>query len=144
MNTYRHFKPSEILRAMCIGIKAAERRKDFHIYMLTFGQYIEGICYGCAATCTIQELTGKWFTNEKIENDDSRARMMNIDMDELLCLETAVDTARQGYLYNLYKYCGLSPELYKPRFQVTGYHENRDRFFSHINQIIVYLKEIKL
>lgn len=54
-------RPSKALRAMIAGLLAAKDMPTFQINMMTFGTYEkkDGMYYGCAATCTLMQLTGK-------------------------------------------------------------------------------------
>ena len=46
------------LQAMVDGLKRQSKRKGFMVDMVTFGNVSPETCYGCAATCTLQEMYG--------------------------------------------------------------------------------------
>lgn len=54
-------KPSEMVRAMINGLRRQDEREDFHIKMDKWAGLgsLDGkpVCFGCAATCAVQELT---------------------------------------------------------------------------------------
>lgn len=52
----------EIIMAMVNGLKA----RHVAINMTTFGDVIDGVCYGCAATNTICEISGVVFNESNI------------------------------------------------------------------------------
>lgn len=103
-------KPSIALQHMIDGLLKQSRRRNFEISMGTFGSSANGICYGCAATCTIQSLSKVNFTPINIPYVSQRAEKTQTNYEELESFEGAMDYARRGYLDVLFKFCGLSPK----------------------------------
>lgn len=61
------------------------------------------VCFGCAATNTICQISGKKFTTENINTRNLRAEFINTDYEFLNAFETAIDDLRSGYIesYNI-------------------------------------------
>ena len=133
--------PSDALQAMVDGLLRNSRRKDFKVDMGTFGRAADGICFGCAATCAVQEASGKQFVFEELRGIyglNSRFRNLSIGAQaeclgenyvKLATLENAIDGARQGYLRELFRYFGLGDEHrqgYDERFELKT-HNWRDQ-----------------
>lgn len=110
-------KPSIALDMMVKGLLKQDRRKDFEVDMGSFGgfAYSVKICYGCAATCTIQQIAKKNFQSSNIERSSCRAKVMGIDKYELDSFETAIDDARSGYLSALYMFCKITNQESLPK-----------------------------
>lgn len=120
MDKIKHIisKPSQALQAMVDGLIEQNERPDFEINMNTFGTTSNGMCYGCAATCAIQHLTGEDFTAKNIEDDYERSQLLQIDGDDLEHFECAIDEARCGYLNGLFSYFGVPASyLNDPKFE---------------------------
>ena len=98
-----------ILNAMCDGLIHQSKRKNFKVDMDSFGGADGMLCFGCAATCALQELHDVNFTVKNIDSLDTRARAVNMGIteDDLDTFEGVVDDARRGNLHWLYTYCGL-------------------------------------
>ncbi len=107
-------KPSDALRAMINGLFNQDEREDFRIDMTSFGniEVNEGreidYCYGCAATCALQEIAHKNFVDSDIMSSGSRARFLGFDYDELSDFEYAMEEARNGLLLRLFKFYNIS------------------------------------
>lgn len=70
-------KPSEAVQAMIDGLK---NRRGLRINMGTYGQSEDEkskICYGCAATCTVQQVAGKKIPASLIDFTHERARALS-------------------------------------------------------------------
>ena len=105
-------KVSTALQAMIDGLKFQSQRKDFRIDMSTFGDFSDSgdkenpVCFGCAATCTIQQLLGVNFTDLRIESLKERSRLTIRNSDDLDRFEDAIDNARMGDLIPIFDYMG--------------------------------------
>jgi len=98
-------KPSDALQAMVDGLKAQSKRDDFEIDMRTFGMKGMTICFGCAATCAIQQLAGIDFTMKTgISCEMYRAETLNLEIGEMSRFESVIDNARCGNLSNLLRF----------------------------------------
>ena len=97
-------KPSDALEYMCDGLLAQGKRKDFEIEMWTFGRRDGEVCFGCAATSTIQEIAGRNLTVKNIGMRHS----IGFDPDELRAFESVIDCARLGDLRSLLDFCEVT------------------------------------
>ena len=113
-------KVSAAIHTMCQGLRSNSEREDFRVDMTTFGtrSYIstrdgvrdyptedeEKICYGCAATCTIQQIAKKQFVDADIYYTNTRAKFLGFEENDLQCFEFAIDDLRKGQLAPLIAY----------------------------------------
>ena len=115
-------KPSQAIRAMVVGIRQQSRRKKFVVNMTTYGLAgRDGICYGCAATCTIQKLARKNFKpkdlSSKIVNglihppfltrENVAAEWGNTTRAVVSKFEHVINEVRQGRLKQLFEFFEL-------------------------------------
>jgi hypothetical protein len=91
--------------AMIKGLYRQSKRSDFKIDMATFGFYsgTRKKCFGCAATCTIQQIGNVNFKDDQIHE---AFKNLNVSNGDLQRFENAIDTFRTGYamyvpLYNM-------------------------------------------
>ena len=122
-------KPSRAIRAMCDGLQAQAKRPDFRILMDTFGSHIRGVCYGCAATCAVQEAAGIQFGPENITGNLRRSSAIGCDRHDLAEFEAVVERLRNGNLISLGDYFGadLSRWNLDSRMALLGTNNWRDR-----------------
>ena len=103
-----------VATAMIEGLKKQDKRKGFTVDMGDFGGVypIEGtsesMCFGCAATCAIQEYFGLDFDVNNIERIKTRAAAVKVDGDVLRRFEGDVDMLRTGSTRVLSDFCRLS------------------------------------
>ena len=97
-------KPSDALEYMCDGLLKQDMREGFEINMATYGDSDGQMCFGCAATSTIQQIAGQ---NLYANNILSR-QLIGFDLSELNVFEKAIDRARVGYLTWLFKFCEVT------------------------------------
>lgn len=117
-------KPSQALEAMVKGLLKANRRKTFIVDMGTFGSVdtSKRICYGCAATCTLQEICKHRFTNIDIEDWEKRAFALGLNPHEVSEFEIVMDDARRGKLLRLFVFFGFDiPHDCYLRFEVDWF-----------------------
>lgn len=108
----RSMSAKEIIMAMVEGL----RNPKCEINMLTFGDVYEKeegkfICYGCAATNTIMQISGVVLTKDNISDVDDRANAINSDYYFLDMFESAIDSLRCGHItsYNsMAEDCGIA------------------------------------
>lgn len=93
-------KPSAVIGAMAEGLMEQSQRPDFFVTMATFGDFDakEGICYGCAATATIQKLFNKNFNGDNISRPLKRSAFLGVDSMDLTSFEILVDKFRSGHI----------------------------------------------
>ena len=110
-------KPSDAIFAMIRGIKAQLKSDNFFINMLTFGSYDEKgkMCYGCAATCAIIDLTGYEpeqvvFRNSGDYFDPQKVgrKVYERNLTTLHQFEEAINGIRQGKLDHLLYFYGYN------------------------------------
>jgi len=105
-------KISTALQAMIDGLKFQSQRKDFRVDMSTFGTFtyfenkVDLVCFGCAATCTVQQLSKVNFTDSQIGSSSGRSRLTIHNSNDLDRFEEAIDYARMGDLFSIFDYMG--------------------------------------
>ncbi len=99
-------KPSIALRAMVEGLK------DPGYLQVDMNMFYDvdldiGACFGCAATCTLQRLTGKKLrADDSLNRGSTRAKFWGFDSEqELDVFEGTMDAARLGAMKMLFEYC---------------------------------------
>ena len=97
-------KPSDALEYMCDGLLAQDEREDFEVVMSTYGRSDGRMCFGCAATSTIQEIAGRNCTVENISDRE----LIGFDLHELNVFETVINHARCGFLDLLFGFCEVT------------------------------------
>ncbi len=105
-------KVSAAIIAMCDGLVEQDKRPDFAVNMNYFGMRPMSrtdLCYGCAATCAAQKLSGVNLTAGHIAVAKWRAQAMHLDEDDLEKFETAIDKFRRGYVRDLFNYFDATP-----------------------------------
>ncbi|MCK5608229.1 hypothetical protein KAR91_40485, partial [Candidatus Pacearchaeota archaeon] len=107
---------------MLIGLETIPNG-SFKIDMTTFGNIDNNVCYGCAATCALQQLYDVRFTSDNIFKRD---RVLDIDMIALAQFENAVDMFRTGNINFTARYfrlpCGFQ-DTYQWRMKTRNYKE---------------------
>lgn len=133
--------PSAALQFMVDGLRKQSKREDFFVSMSTFGSSDGETCFGCAATCAIQELTGTNLTVKEINGVEERAKALNFDLGELEHFECCINDAREGVLFNLFSFFGLL-DKYESNYD--------DRFFlgsvdwkNQLTAVEKLIKELK-
>lgn len=120
-------KISDALQAMVDGLRKQSKRSDFKISMGTYGSSVltnededEGpnnpyICYGCAATCAVQEIAQKDLTCEDLLSEDrnDQAIALGFYKQDIYEFESAINQARMGYLIEMAVYYKI-PYHYLP------------------------------
>lgn len=107
--------PSAVVTAMCDGLEAMDKAQGFEIDMSTFGSYGGGICFGCAATCTIQVAAGRRFGAGELGGLTAQSLpAVSEDSDDLSRFERAVDRLRKGYYWGLEDYFDLPTDSLDP------------------------------
>ena len=104
-------KPSEAVDAMIAGLRRQSRRKNFEIKMATYGSSVGKICFGCAATCTIQELAHKNLPPESMSLEMLRAEFLGFNTVDLSEFESVINNLRNGYVYHILSYFEVKQEL---------------------------------
>jgi len=101
-------KPSEALRAMVDGLLEQSQREDFLIEMSDWGSATEKVCFGCAATCTLQKVAGinlmPGTQRYGVGNLDWRSDQLGLDENDVNHFENAMNDARMGDLETLFEY----------------------------------------
>ena len=98
-DTVRAMTSAEIIMAMVRGL----RNRHVMIDMSEFGVTKKGVCYGCAATNTVCEISNIIFTPKTIGTEFRRAKVVNAKPDFLLDFEESINELRHGFVdrYNL-------------------------------------------
>lgn len=112
--------PKAAVEAMIRGLRSSESWDHFALDMSTFGRIKGEICFGCAATCTLIQLSEKElsevdFKGHIINLLSSRHRAQGlgfISTDELSDFEDAIDEFRCGHVQYLGDFYGVEmPEV---------------------------------
>ena len=104
-------KFSDIMQAMIDGLK----KEHVKVNLETFGDAVNGVCYGCAATNIFCEISGKVFTPENISPLDNRHRFISesdLDDEFVFMFEDAIDDLRNTcirYYNSTAIYMGFAP-----------------------------------
>lgn len=89
------------VEAMINGLLTQDQREDFRIDMNSFGRTSQQICFGCAATCAVQQLVG---INLKADTITHRYETLNVDRGDIYEFEHAINALRMGALGVLFDY----------------------------------------
>lgn len=100
-------KPSQALQAMIDGLRTQSQRYDFKIRMGTFGHSDGAICFGCAATCAVQEIAQTNLSVSAMHYFVDRAAALNFELSGFAEFEGSIDTARYGDMGRLFEYFDL-------------------------------------
>lgn len=108
----RSMSGAEIIMAMIKGLK----KPCTVIDMYTFGRADREICYGCAATNTICEISGIKFTPKTINETEGRAKTVKTKESFLNNFEDAINELRMGNFsnYNYYANRGKFARIKNP------------------------------
>lgn len=94
----------EIIMAMVNGLKKEHVKVDIN----TFGCVEDDVCYGCAATNAICEISGKVFTADNIKGWQNRGFFIGRENINFVAgFETAIDVLRS---LNIYYYNRIAEE----------------------------------
>ena len=136
-------KPSEALEAMVAGLLKQSQRADFIINMSTFGSentHDKRKCFGCAATCTIQQLAGKDLTPANISSEIKRADALDFDYEDMESFEMAIESARHGGMWRLFKYFNMDcPE----DLEEAGFNLNTSDWDRQIDDVRKFIDVLK-
>ena len=100
--------------AMIEGLKQQDQRSDFTIDMSSYGEAFsseehgEKKCFGCAATCAIQQYFGVNFDIENISNCYVRSIAINVPKHMVASFENAIEYLRNGRVWQLSEICELN------------------------------------
>lgn len=116
-------KPSQALEAMVDGLLASKDNPNFRAEMDTYGDAYEQadgpLCFGCAATCTLQQLAGARFTPDSIRRTQSRAEVVGVPAFRLGSFEHVMNSARRGKMHALLRFF----DYYDPRVAPSDYYD---------------------
>src|SRR5579872_4855137 len=138
--------PSAALQAMVDGLRRHGNRIGFQIDMDTWLKGEGSICFGCAATCTIQKALGKKlsYDNGMIQTDlDDRANIYSWDKTDLWMFETAINDARRGYMSSLFNYFHI-PTKQLNKINCAGLpYLNNDNWKTELPKIEKFIKKLQ-
>lgn len=134
-------KPSVALQAMVTGLLKQSKRKDFKIDMSTFGTVRDNICFGCAATCTLQQIT-KINLTQRTMYYHAKYQKFDVDVDEMSDFEDAIDDACCGHMADLFRFCGKF-DRYEYRKDTHNFQLSTFDWNEGIPKVRAYIKELK-
>lgn len=110
--TVRSMSAKKIILAMVNGLEKPSTKID----MDSYGSSYDDICYGCAATNAVCQISKVKFTTLNIDNRNDRADLVNTNYNFLELFELAIDALRTGntYKYNEYANRGKFNRILKP------------------------------
>lgn len=132
MKTFKELCDGKMWRAveaMIVGLETQSKREDFHVNMTTFGTVAckssfgtfkaeeyhsktNTVCFGCAATCAVQQLTGiNFYTHHTVDKIIQRAELVSTSYNDLNDFETAIDDLRESDLLMLSQYMGVDIDV---------------------------------
>jgi len=85
-------KIHEIVDAMIQGVKKQHVKLDFS----TYGDVVNGVCYGCGATNAICEIIGTKFDANSLPYRETRVDFLETSYEYLITFETAINWLRHG------------------------------------------------
>lgn len=90
----KSMKVHEIVQAMIDGLN----NKWVHIDMTTYGDVVDDICYGCAATSAVCQIANIKFQPKDIDDIIARSEFLNSSYEFLEEFESAINSLRRGYV----------------------------------------------
>ena len=94
LQEYIQGKPSRVLRLIVEGLRSTTQHADQKVYMGSFGETRNAMCYGCAATWAFQAFKGGKLT--PAEAVDTRKRPIKDTFTFVSLFEASVDGIRCG------------------------------------------------
>lgn len=129
------------VESMIDGLIVQDQRQDFKIDMNTFGFFHDEICFGCAATCSIQHLAG---INLTINNIREKHNTLSIDRYDMLEFEHAINALRKGALGLLFDYFMKDRSLVGFRNLPVLYTGTWKKYISEYRILLTALKEFDI
>jgi hypothetical protein len=99
------------VEAMIEGLETQSKRGDFEIDMGRYGASAGDICFGCAATCTVQQITGKNLDTHCINDTYDRASALDMNEYDLRMFECVINDLRCGTIHSLVIYFDKAAEV---------------------------------
>lgn len=96
--------PAEAIEAMIAGLREHRKWEQFRVDMDTFGEVENGVCFGCAATCTLQQLAGRQFDHDDLWSREYRAQRLHESLEAVRVFELAIDRFRNGVVDLLFDF----------------------------------------
>ncbi len=93
--------PSKALQAMVVGL---QNPGPINVMMTAFYVRDKGKCFGCAATCALQQIAKKKMDTSCPLDSPGRAKFLGFNEDEMMRFECAMDDAREGSLRSLFAF----------------------------------------
>ena len=139
-------KPSQALRAMCVGLMRQSKRPDFVVDMDAYGYIRDGFCFGCAATATLQEIAKKnlTVTNYHMSGTampftrvQARSSALELDLQALFQFEGAMNCARLGDVSWLFSYfdCDRPDITVNFRLKTDNWKRELPKVYAYIKQL---------
>ena len=129
-------KPSDALEYMCDGLLRQDKREGFEIDMATFGRFGDRfnrqVCFGCAATSTVQEVAGRNLDASNIHDRKS----IGFDQYELCVFEMVINDVRLGSLRSLFDFCNLEIDPFEWEHLWLMNNENWKSCITKVRKVI--------
>jgi len=127
--------PADAIEAMVRGLKRASKWKNFTIWMSSYGTEANGMCYGCAATCTLMEAAHLRFKPGTIVY---REKTLGVDVWELSMFEWTINDFRRGSPKPLFDFFEQPVFENKARWYLKSTNWARE-----LPKVETYLKKLK-
>jgi hypothetical protein len=127
---------SSVIDAMIQGLRNIP--EGFVVSMGTYGIFEGNICFGCAATCAVMQISGVTFTPETISGFAKRAAVTGYSPEDITDFENAINWLREGYLGALEDLLGVSlpkPSIALPRLQTSTWEQNLWAYEAYRDQL---------
>lgn len=134
------------VQAMVDGLNKSKTRLDFFIDMDTYGHHVGPVCFGCAATCTIQEVAKKKLRFYSIGSHlDRKKRSKSLGIcnpQDQAEFESAINQLRCGDVFCLFGYLDIGydkiPDQY---YQLPVL--STDNWKDHLHYYQTYANHLK-
>lgn len=110
--------PSQALDIMCDGLEAQSKREGFKVNMDYFYKHEAQTCFGCAATCFLQQVTNTDLpTNMGFSDSADRGVWLDLERMDMLTFEDIMDDVRCWEFWWLFGYFGFD---FEPFFKLVN------------------------
>lgn len=138
-------KPSAAVDAMIEGLLQQSKRTDFYVAMESFGGFNGNTCFGCAATCTVQQIAGEnLYAGQHPVLPKDRAKILGFKEMDLTIFEMAIDEFRRGNPGKLLAYFRVPFfQETKPVFTLLGFKLESRNWREQLDKVREYSEKLK-
>lgn len=129
--------------AMITGLRTHSGREDFKINMMWWASTDGVLCFGCAATCAVQQLTGINVTKDNVFTVYNHAEWGD-DSRDWRKFASAINCLRQGMLGVIFDYFKKDRRLIGFRNLPVLHTHNWQTELKHYTTLLIALKEFDI